>query len=66
MYTGHVLSSNHYFTHPLSEVKNTNVLLSTLLFFRAVITSPNAQSRLANESPKGPLSVLLVNCSEAN
>ena len=54
------------YTYPLSEVKKTNVLLATPNVLSAAMTSPTAQSRLASESPNGPLSVVLVNCLEAN
>ena len=63
---GVIYSVCHIVPHPLSEVKKTNVLLATPVFSSAVMTSPTPQSRLASESPNGPLSVVLVNCSEAN
>ena len=61
-----IFPNNIIISYPLSEVKNTSVLLATPFSLRSAMTLPTAQSRLASESPNGPLRVELVNSLEAN
>ena len=66
LYTCMIPPNNIISSYPLSEVKNTSVLLATPFSLRSAMTLPTAQSRLASESPNGPLRVELVNSLEAN